>query len=109
MYNAQLSAGERRVFERLHRIIADFAPRTAVSRSSVADWLIYTDASASPPWICALRFDGKSRPPALNTLCASRVPTVWLYLFRYTFFIYGMELLDLAAYFEDHALSMRDS
>ena len=81
--------------------------RTVVSRSAVADRLIYTDAATSPPRICALRFEGKSRPPVLNTLRAARVPTVWLYLSRHTCLIYGLELLALVAYFEDHAPSMR--
>ena len=54
-------------------------------------------------------FDGESRTPALKTLCAAQVPTVWLYIFRHTCLIYGLELSALVAYFEDHALSLRGS
>ena len=109
VYNAHLPLCERHVFEWRRAIIADFAPRTVVSRSSVADWVIYTDAATDPPWICSLRFNGKSRSPELDTLCSAPVPPVWLYLFRQTCLFYGLELLALVAYFEDHAPSLKNS
>ena len=73
----------------------------------MADCLIYTDSATDSPWIFASRFNGKTMTPALNTLRAAPVPTVWLYLFRHTCLIYGLELLALVAYFEDHALSIQ--
>ena len=107
VYNAQLSQHERCTLEWWRSIIADFTPRIAVSRSQIADWIIYTDAATDPPSLCALLFDGKAKSPQLRTECSSRAPVTWSYLFRTTALIYGLELLASVAYFEDFAPQLR--
>ena len=109
VYNAQLSRHERCAFEWWRAAIADFTPRIAVPILPIADWVIYTDAATEPPIICALLFNGKSRTPQLLKECAARVPVTWPYLFRRTALIYGLELLALVAFYEDHAPSIRGS
>ena len=62
------------------------------------DWLVYADAATSHPRMCASRFKGgEGRPRAVHQL-SSAVPTAWVYLFRSTFLIFGLELLDFVAF-----------
>ena len=103
VYNAQLSSLERSNHTwRLH-IIAEFTPRIAVPRPRRADWLIYTDAATEPATLCGLLFRGDSTTPSLGACCSQRTAVTWEYMFRYTALIYGIELLALVAFFEDHA------
>ena len=107
VFNDQLSRHGRRTLEWRRRIIADFAPRIAVSLSPIADWVIYTDAASEPPAICARLFGAKSKRPKMKKECAAGVPVTWPYLFRKTTLIYGLELLSILAFFDDHAPSLR--
>ena len=43
----------------------------------------------------------------MHTACASRAPAIWSYFFRNTALIYGLELLALVLFFEDHAAFLK--
>ena len=107
VYNAQLPQHERCTLECRRSIIADLAPRIAVSRSPITGRTIYTDAAKTPPVICGLLPNGMSKHPQPETQRSAHVPATWPYLFRRTALIYGLGPLSSVAYFEDHAPSMR--
>ena len=109
VYNTRLAQLERSNLECWLRVIADFTPRPAGVRPSRADWLIYTDAATDPANLCALLFRGDRSRPTLDTLATARVDTQWIYLFRHTALIYGLELLALVAFFELRAPFLRGS
>ena len=90
-------------------MIADFTPRLAKVRPARADWLIYTDAATDPAKLCALVFRGDRTYPVLDTLATAKVDTPWIYLFRHTALIFGLELLALVAFFELRAPFLRGS
>ena len=100
IYNARLSQLERGNLSWRFAVIADFTPRLARVRPTRADWLIYTDAATDPPRLCALLFRGDCSFPLLDTLASASVDLPWLYLFRHTALIFGLELLALVAFFE---------
>ena len=107
VYNALLSSLESSTMSRRLRIIAEFARRLSVPRPSRADWLIYTDAATEPATLRALLFRGDSDTPSLDACCSQRTAVTWDYLFRTTSLIYGLELLALVAFCEDHAPRLR--
>lgn len=107
VYNARLTAFEQPYLSWWRDIISDFAPRLARNRPARADWLIYTDAATDPTKLCALLIRGDCSRPSLDTLATARVDAPWIYLFRHTALIYGLELLALVAFFELQAPLLR--
>ena len=107
VYNAHLSPYERSVFSWWQSVIADFTPRLAVPRPIRPHWIIYTDSATTPPRLCDLLFDGATSSPSLHLLCSSRATVTWTYLFRWTRLIFGLELLAIVLFFEDHAPFLR--
>ena len=65
------------------------------------DWLLYTDAATNPPCICALLFDPRKAVAGLDTQRVAYVRP-WTQLFKQTCLIFGLGLLALAAFVEDH-------
>ena len=108
--NARLSTWERSVFTCRAQAIADFTPRLDIHRPHRPDWLIYTDAAADPPALCALLFAGRRSFPRRRIQCASTsVPVSWPHLFRLTSLISGLELSALVLFMEDWALSFGEA
>ena len=95
VYNSHLSVCEREIPRWRADVIADLAPRIARPRPARADWLIYANASNTPPHLCAHLFRRTSRIPALHALCSAPVSATWPYLFRDTNLIFGLELAYL--------------
>ena len=100
-FNASLSAHERTTLFWRADVISECTPLGfAVPISSRPDDLLYTDAAANPPCICALLSNPNSsvvRP--ITLLVAFARP--WIRLFKATCLIFGLELLALVAFFED--------
>ena len=90
-------------------IIAEFTPRLARPRPLKPDWLIYTDAATKPARICALLFHGGRSSPDLHSCYSPKVDIAWPYLFRRTYLIYGLGLLDLVLFFEEAAPLLQGS
>lgn len=88
-------------------VAADFSPRAAARRPDKLRLIIYTDAAANPPMLCALLFHGNRSTPALRTACSARAPAAWPYLFRRTCLIYGLEFLALVLFRDDRDASLR--
>ena len=59
-----------------------------------------------PPCSVLSCFTGCRSSPDLNTACAARSPAIWSYIFHNDALIYGLELLALVIFFEDHADSL---
>ena len=99
IYSTALSSHERMIHHRRASIIAEFAPpRRVRPRPLKPDWVVYSDPSSTMARICALLFRGRRSSPDLHTCRVSRADVVWIYLFRRTDLIYGMELLALALF-----------
>ena len=108
-FSSSLSPYEKLVFRRWKEVIEECAPRISIPRPRRPRWIIYTDAAATPPMLCALLFRGGRSSPVLHTACEARAPTIWSYFFRFAALIYGLELLALVLFFEDHAAFLKGS
>ena len=83
-----------------------FNPRICRPCAHRRNWLAYTDSATSHPRICALRFRGSDSTPHQAAQHSTAVPTVWLYQFRQTCLIFGLELLTLVAFLQDEAAGL---
>lgn len=95
-------------FSRHAMMIADCAPRVARPRPSRSDWLVYTDAAAAPPSLCAILFRGDSPPCFARTLIILSRCGMALF-FRRTNLIFGLELRTLVLFSEGCAPFLRGS
>ena len=103
VYNARLSAAESAVFSWWERAIRSLTPRVCRPCSHSCDWIVYTDSATSPPHICALCFHGKSETPRLSAELSMEVDPSWVYHFRPTCLIFGLELIALVSFLDDAA------
>lgn len=103
VYNARLSANELTTFQMRAAIIGDFEPLVCSPCSSRCDWVVYTDASTSPPRICALQFHGPARHHQLEIQLSSAVPVTRAAFLKTTCLIFGSVLLSLVTFLEERA------
>ena len=101
VYSAALSAEERDVSQWRNEAIISPTPRFFRPISLKYDWLLYTDAAASPPCIGDLLFIPTQASISLGTRRVAFVrPRA--HLFKQTCIIFGLELLALNAFVDDH-------
>ena len=102
LYNARLSASESAFFSWWDKVIRS-PPRVCRPCAHSRDWLVYTDAATTPPRILALRCRGNAKTPRLDSSLSMDVDPAWVYHFRATCLIFGLELLALVEFLEDEA------